>query len=102
MRPIAEENEVNFYYPDSKTVVISVNETTTIEDVNQIISIFAKATHQNAFEIETLTEGNAIPQTVIRKTEFLTHDVFNSFQSETEMMRYIKNWSVKICHSTTR
>ncbi len=90
VRPIAEENEVNFYYPDSKTVVISVNETTTIEDVNQIISIFAKATHQNAFEIETLTEGNAIPQTVIRKTEFLTHDVFNSFQSETEMMRYIK------------
>lgn len=90
VRPIAEEHEVNFYYPDSKTILISVNETTTIEDVNQIISIFAKATHQNAFEIETLIEGNAIPERVIRKTEFLTHEVFNSYQSETEMMRYIK------------
>lgn len=90
IRNIAEQNEVNFYYPDAETVVISVNETTTIEDINKIIAIFAKATSQDAFEIETLTEGKAIPESVIRKTDFLTHEVFNTYQSETDMMRYIK------------
>lgn len=90
VRTIAEQNEVNFYYPDADTVVISVNETTTIEDINQIIAIFAQATSQEAFEIETLTEGKAIPESVIRKTDFLTHEVFNTYQSETDMMRYIK------------
>jgi glycine dehydrogenase len=90
VRAIAEQNEVNFYYPDGETVVISVNETTTIVDINQIIAIFAKATSQNAFEIETLTHGKAIPENVIRKTDFLTHEVFNTYQSETDMMRYIK------------
>ncbi|HZH69976.1 MAG TPA: aminomethyl-transferring glycine dehydrogenase, partial [Flavobacteriaceae bacterium] len=90
VRNIAEQNEVNFHYPDAETVVISVNETTTIEDVNQIISIFAKATSQDSFAIDTLTEGAAIPENVNRKTDFLTHEVFNSYQSETDMMRYIK------------
>ncbi len=90
VRNIAEQNEVNFYYPDSETVVISVNETTTIDDINKIIAIFAQATSQDVFEIETLTEGKAIPETVIRKTDFLTHEVFNTYQSETDMMRYIK------------
>ncbi len=90
VRTIAEQNEVNFYYPDSETVVISVNETTTTEDINQIIAIFAQATSQDAFEIETLTEGKAVPESVIRKTDFLTHEVFNTYQSETDMMRYIK------------
>jgi glycine dehydrogenase len=90
IRNIAEQNEVNFYYPDAETVVISVNETTTIKDINKIIAIFAKATSQDAFEIETLTEGKAIPESVIRKTDFLTHEVFNTYQSETDMMRYIK------------
>lgn len=90
VRTIAEQNEVNFYYPDSETVIISVNETTTIEDINQIIAIFAQATSQEAFEIETLSEGKAIPESVIRKTDFLTHEVFNTYQSETDMMRYIK------------
>tara|TARA_R110000850_G_scaffold73760_1_gene161878 strand:- start:2837 stop:5686 length:2850 start_codon:yes stop_codon:yes gene_type:complete len=90
VRTIAEQNEVNFYFPDSETVVISVNETTTIEDINQIIAIFAQATSQDAFEIDALTEGKAIPESVIRKTDFLTHEVFNTYQSETDMMRYIK------------
>src|SRR5690554_4347044 len=90
VRTIAEQNEVNFYFPDSETVVISVNETTTIEDINQIIAIFAQATLQDAFEIDALTEGKAIPESVIRKTDFLTHEVFNTYQSETDMMRYIK------------
>lgn len=98
VRNIAEQNEVNFYYPDAETVVISVNETTTIEDINTIIHIFAIATGKVSFKLEqapspserAVGEDSRIPESVIRKTDFLTHEVFNTYQSETDMMRYIK------------
>lgn len=98
VRNIAEQNEVNFYYPDAETVVISVNETTTIEDINTIIHIFAIATGKASFKLEqapspserAVGEDSRIPDSVIRKTDFLTHEVFNTYQSETDMMRYIK------------
>lgn len=98
VRNIAEQNEVNFYYPDAETVVISVNETTTIEDINTIIHIFAIATGKASFKLEqapspmerAVGEDSRIPESVIRKTDFLTHEVFNTYQSETDMMRYIK------------
>lgn len=98
VRNIAEQNEVNFYYPDAETVVISVNETTTIEDINTIIHIFAEATGKASFKLEqvpspsekAVSEDSRIPESVIRKTDFLTHEVFNTYQSETDMMRYIK------------
>jgi len=42
VRTIAEKASVNFYYPDAETVTISINETTTLKDANQIVSIFAE------------------------------------------------------------
>lgn len=90
IKSIAESNEVNFFYPDSETVSISINETTTIKDLNAIINIFAIAANKEAFVISELTSGNKIPKEVSRKTEFLTNPVFNSYHSETELMRYIK------------
>ena len=90
IKALAESGEVNFYYPDAETVSISFNETTTVEDLNTIIRIFAEAASKPAFEIESIDEGKKIPESVIRKTDFLTHEVFNTYQSETDMMRYIK------------
>lgn len=81
---------VNFYYPDEETVSISINETTTLYDINKIIGIFAEAASVDRFYISELQEGNTIPKSVARKTEFLQNEVFNSYHSETEMMRYIK------------
>ncbi|WP_369996543.1 aminomethyl-transferring glycine dehydrogenase [Winogradskyella sp.] len=86
----AEKKEVNFYYPDSNTVTISVNETTTIEDLNEIVSIFEIVTENKAEEITELIEGDIIPNELKRQTDFLTFEVFNSYHSETELMRYIK------------
>ena len=43
IKAIAETNDVNFYYPDAETVSISINETTSLQDINTIISIFAEA-----------------------------------------------------------
>ena len=90
IKSIAEANEVNFFYPDAETVVMSFNETTTVDDLNAIISIFSEAAGKPSFEVEAFEEGNKIPESVIRNTDFMTHEVFNIYQSETDMMRYIK------------
>ena len=90
IKTIAEANEVNFFYPDADTVVMSFNETTRVEDINVVIQIFAEAASKETFTIDAFEEGKRIPQSVVRDTDFLTHEVFNTYQSETDMMRYIK------------
>lgn len=90
IKEIAERNEVNFYYPSSDAVAISLNEATNLDDVNTIISIFAEAAEKESFKIAKLSEVSHIPSSVERKTEFLKNEVFNSYHSETDMMRYIK------------
>jgi glycine dehydrogenase len=90
IRTIAESNEVNFFYPNSGTVSISINETTTLKDLNAIVAIFAKAANMEASIISELVSESKIPIEVSRKTEFLSSPVFNTYHSETELMRYIK------------
>ena len=90
IRAIAETNEVNFFYPDSETVSISINETTTIKDLNAIVAIFAEASNMEASTITALVSGSKIPVAVSRKSEFLRNPIFNTYHSETELMRYIK------------
>ncbi|WP_417886012.1 aminomethyl-transferring glycine dehydrogenase [Zunongwangia sp.] len=90
IKAAAEAKEYNFYYPDAETVVIALNETTTTEDVNTVVSIFAKVANKETEALSALKEVSAIPEAVSRKTDFLTHEVFNAYHSETELMRYIK------------
>ena len=90
VRTIAEQNEVNFYYIDDNTVSISLNETTSIADLNLIISIFAKANDKQASTIQSLLENNQLPSSLERTSPFLQHDVFNKYHSESALMRYIK------------
>ncbi|PHR15082.1 MAG: glycine dehydrogenase (aminomethyl-transferring) [Aequorivita sp.] len=87
---LAEAKEVNFYYPNDETVSISINETTTVKDLNKIVSIFSEAVKKDFQKISELETGNKIPQEVARKTEFLQQEVFNKYHSETDLMRYIK------------
>ncbi|ANH60125.1 aminomethyl-transferring glycine dehydrogenase [Dokdonia donghaensis] len=87
---VAQEMEINFHYPDAETVAISIHEATTLQDVNDIISAFAKAYSKETITVTEIAEGNAIPEAVARETSFLTLPVFNTYHSETELMRYIK------------
>src|SRR5690554_1270780 len=87
---LAEAKEINFYYPDHETDSISLNETTTIKDLNKILAIFSEAVKKDFKKITELEEDIKIPQEVARKSEFLQQEVFNTYHSETEMMRYIK------------
>ncbi|MBM6498126.1 aminomethyl-transferring glycine dehydrogenase [Flavobacterium macrobrachii] len=90
VKAIAEKQEVNFYYVDADTISISVNETTSISDINQIIFIFAEATGKDSFTVTELTTANNLPKSLERTSSFLQHEVFNNHHSESQLMRYIK------------
>ncbi|WP_405399253.1 aminomethyl-transferring glycine dehydrogenase [Maribacter sp. Asnod2-G09] len=90
VRPIAEANEVNFYYVDNDTISIAVNEATSLNDLNQIIGIFAEALGKSATEVTSLLSSTSIPSNIQRSSSFMENKVFNSYHSETELMRYIK------------
>ena len=90
IKAIAEKNEVNFYYIDGNSVSISLNETTSIADLNKIVAIFASANDKQATTIESLSETNHFPESINRTSTFLQHDVFNKYHSETALMRYVK------------
>ncbi|MET2985485.1 aminomethyl-transferring glycine dehydrogenase [Aureibaculum conchae] len=90
VKKIAEASEINFLYIDHTTISVSLNETTTIADVDQIISILAEAENAEHKDCANYVELNSIPDDIKRTSEFMTHEVFENYHSETEMMRYIK------------
>ncbi len=90
VKAIAESKNYNFFYPDAETVVLSTNETISLEDINNIIEIFATVANKDAKTIDTLSPQALIPVKLERTSSFLEHEVFNSHHSETQMMRYIK------------
>jgi len=85
---IALSKEVNLCYHLENEISISVNEKTDLKDLDLIISIFEKNYGQNSSKID-------FPNDYViknkRKSEILTHPVFNSYHSETSLMRYIKS-----------
>lgn len=90
VKAVAEKHEVNFYYPDAESISISLNETTSITDLNKIISIFDEANGTITAAISDLSTTNHFPENLDRNSTFLQHDVFNKYHSETALMRYIK------------
>ena len=90
VKAIAEKNEVNFFYVDNETISISLNETTSLADLNQIVSIFAEALGKSNVQINEFANETMVPKNLERTSSFLQHDVFNNHHSESQLMRYIK------------
>lgn len=90
VKAVAEKNEVNFFYVDNKTISISLNETTSLTDLNQIASIFAEALGKSNVQINEFANETMVPKNLERTSSFLQHDVFNNHHSESQLMRYIK------------
>lgn len=90
VKAIAEKNDINFYYIDADTIAISLNETTSLSDINAIVAVFAEAAGKTADKITSYSESSAIPSQLERTSTFLQHEVFNKYHSETALMRYIK------------
>ncbi len=82
---LALEKKLNFRKISTNFVGISIDETTQEEDINLIAEIFSGANNSNKIIEES------IPQNLTRETLFLTHEVFNSHHSETQLLRYIRS-----------
>ncbi|WP_274061298.1 aminomethyl-transferring glycine dehydrogenase [Vibrio parahaemolyticus] len=70
---------------------ISLDETTTVADVEALFAVFG--VKEDVAALSTEIAGNefaAIPEALRRTSEYLTHPVFNTYHSETQMMRYLK------------
>lgn len=85
---IAKQKEINFHYPDTETVQVSLNETVNLNDLNDVLEVFATALGKPFEKIEKLIDKSYLGTG--RQTDFMTYEVFNSYHSETELMRYIK------------
>ncbi|WNJ20512.1 aminomethyl-transferring glycine dehydrogenase [Pontibacter sp. G13] len=90
IRELAEARGINLRYDDG-FVGISLDETTEWSDVEGLVNLFAAWKGVQAPELDLAEANAAISPDFIRKSEFLTHPVFNSHHSETAMMRYIKS-----------
>nr|BFF40412.1 aminomethyl-transferring glycine dehydrogenase [Tenacibaculum mesophilum] len=90
LRPVAEANGINFNYIDAEHVSISVNETVGLKEINEIVDCFEQAFNIKDILVTEFTSTDVIPADVKRATSFLDNEIFNTYQSETDMMRYIK------------
>ncbi|MBK7628580.1 MAG: aminomethyl-transferring glycine dehydrogenase [Bacteroidales bacterium] len=90
IRKMAEEAEMNFYYPDDHTVQISTDEVTTFKEISAITEIFAKAAGKHTGKVTAYGNCTCLDNKFYRKSEFLKEGTYNRYHSETEMMRYIK------------
>lgn len=87
----AERQFINLRYIDDKHIGISLDETTGLDDLYDLINCFENDESPVAFDINQDVELYRIPVSLTRNSSFLTHPVFNTHSSESQMMRYIKS-----------
>ena len=83
---------INLRYRGDGTIGLAVDETTTPKDIRAIVKAFAKGTMAKtrvSFSLNGLV--TEFPENLGRTTDFLTHAIFNTHHSETQMMRYIRS-----------
>jgi glycine dehydrogenase len=89
----ARARRINLREVSDSRIGITLDETTTLDDIADIIAAFSPK-DSIPFDVQQLAgetkDGQAIPQSLRRTSEFLSYPVFHRYRSETEMMRYIK------------
>lgn len=104
LKSIAENAEVNFNYINDKYISLSINEATTQQDLMKLFTIFGQLNknpntaaaesegefHQIIAQESFTSDFDVLTDNVKRNTTFLESPVFNTYHSETDMMRYIK------------
>ena len=102
IRTIALSKEVNLRYFKNGDVGMSIDETTDIAAVNVLLSIFAIAAGRDWEKTSDVPMASSISAEMKRQSAYLTHEVFNKYHTETEMMRYIKRLDrkdISLAHS---
>ena len=91
IRERMEHTGINLFYPDAETVSVSIDESTTIDEIFMLMDLLEGVETGEDRELEVSQRfEDAIPDSLARESDFLTHEVFNRFDSETEMLRYLK------------
>ena len=94
IQDIALAREINFFYPADDCVRMSFDEVTTDAELQTVVDIFAEARGKKAKAVKRV-EVVTIAEDVKRGTEFFSEAIFNSYRTETEMMRYIKKLELR-------
>ena len=93
IRQEAEDRGINLYYDAEGWVGLSLDETVTVDDMNDIIDLFAAAS-DNLAQYEDSDEAFqglwAINEENVREVDYLQEETFKKYHTETEMMRYLK------------
>lgn len=102
VRALAEAKEINFRFINDQHVALSLDQTVEESDLHDILAVFAEAkgtaANAPAYEKQNLIKGSF----AARSSSYLSHPVFNTHHSESEMMRYIKhleNKDLSLVHS---
>ncbi len=97
----ALNQETNFWYTED-SIQISLDETVNLVEIERLTALFAKVKEQSASFTAEVKEGLQLPTALERSSGYLTHPKFNSYHTETEMMRYLKsleNKDLSLMHS---
>ncbi len=86
----AEASRINLRILSENTVGFSIDETNAPEDIVSLLAVFGVETSVESLVQKAQTFSSTTPDALARKTDYLTHPVFNSYHTETEMLRYLK------------
>jgi glycine dehydrogenase len=90
LKKLAVNHDVNFHYFADGSVGMTVDETTTLNDIHAVVSLFEQLTGKKATPLNAAVKNANFPNELVRTSSYLQHPVFNLHHSETQMMRYIK------------
>ncbi|MDR1610851.1 MAG: aminomethyl-transferring glycine dehydrogenase, partial [Candidatus Symbiothrix sp.] len=102
LKETALDCKVNLRYYDNQSVGISIDETTLPEDIGVLLYIFATAIQSEKALDKAIPCKTYFDDRFLRTSAYLTHPVFNSYRTETELMRYIKRLErkdISLAHS---
>ncbi|MGB7481249.1 MAG: aminomethyl-transferring glycine dehydrogenase, partial [Burkholderiaceae bacterium] len=91
----AQRRGINLRRIDNRLLGMSLDETTTADDVRTLWEIFADGRPLPNFDAIAAATGDALPPQLARTSAYLTHPVFNRYQAEHEMLRYLRNLADK-------
>lgn len=89
LKDLSEKAQINFHYPDQQHATIALNETCDDAFVDRLQQVFENYANATVASFQ-LPEHSNLPKALERQTPYMEHPVFHQYQSETALMRYIK------------